>query len=551
VNANGGDLQIQNFDAFDPTQGCGQGPIRVLASSFVVNAPRCTPGQYTSLQVTQPAPGSYKSGTVAFQDPSGNPIPGADAVPLDANGVADLTKLNLNTAAGLPQFLITLDTGDNAKPQQVVVKLTWQGAFDPSCATDISTIVNPPANTPPVGPPPESDVSVSVAGPTYVREGSNVTFVDTIKNTGKNTATGVELNSPIPAGTNFVSATLSNGNSCITITSANKITCFVGTLGSGSSATATIVVAPTGTGSVTQTATVQGDYDTNPANNTASSTTAVIAQGAAPPPPPKPDQPGTFNAIATGTVLVNGQTVAADQVIVLHSGDTVDVTNGTITITDFDGGFGTFGNVEPTPRRHVSTANGSTATGTIPAVFQIQQDAQAGAGVTLTLTSGDFSVCSTPRALAAKNQTAVRQLWGNAHGNFTTKARYSSATIRGTIWLTQDRCDGSLTQAVNDVVTVVDFVKNQTITLQPGQSYLAQPKQAAFKPPATKKKPAKKTHGTQGQTAATIRKNGLLWANELFSTQAQFTAWLKSKGLTWQQFAAKNPKFAEALAGRK
>jgi len=546
VNADNGSSQIQNFDAF--TGGaCGQGPIRVLASSFVVSAPRCTPGRYASLQVTQPAPGTYQSGTVAFQDPSGNPIPGADAVPLDANGVADLTTLDLNTDAGLPQFLITLDTGDNAKPQQVVVKLTWQGAFDPSCATPISTIVNPPANTPPAaGPPPQSDVSVSAAGPSYVRAGGNITFVDMIENGGKDTATGVELTSPIPAGTTFVSATLSNGNDCTASTSTGKITCFVGTLASGSSATVAIVVATTGAGTVTQSAAVQGDYDTNPANNTASATTSVIPQDAAPPAPPKPAQPGTFNAIATGTVTIDGQPVTPDQVVVVHAGDTVDVTNGTITITDFDGGFGTFGNLQPSPQRRAQSLGSSAAAGTISAAFRIDQPAQAGAGVTLTLVQGDFSVCGSPRRLSGKNQTPVRQLWGKAHGLFTTQGRYSAATIRGTIWLEQDRCDGTLTTAVDDVVTVDDLVKSTTVTLQPGQSYLAQPKQTAFKPPTVKRHQSTKT-----QTPASIRERGLTWAHELFVSEAQFKTWLERHGETWQHFAVKNPTLAEALAGRE
>src|SRR5581483_2753122 len=80
VNADSG-TQIQDFDAF--TGGvCGEGPIRVRADSFIVNSTPCLPGSYTSLQVTEPAPTAYQSGTVSFQDPSGNPIPKASDVPL-------------------------------------------------------------------------------------------------------------------------------------------------------------------------------------------------------------------------------------------------------------------------------------------------------------------------------------------------------------------------------------------------------------------------------------------------------------------------------------
>jgi hypothetical protein len=242
---------------------------------------------------------------------------------------------------------------------------------------------------------------------------------------------------------------------------------------------------------------------------------------------------------------VNGQPLPPDTLQLLTSGATIDVTNGTLTLTNSDHGFGTFGNVQPSPQRRTQSLHRAAA-GTVPAVFTLTQAAQAGAPVLLTLVQGDFSVCKAPRKLAAANATPVRQLWGKAHGLFTTKGRYGAATIRGTIWLEQDRCDGSLTRAIDDVVEVADLVKSTTVTLQPGQSYLAQPKTAALKPPVAKKL----KRATKGQTAATIRKRGLVWAHRRFSSKAEFTVWLEQRGRTWAQFAAKNPKFAAALAAR-
>jgi hypothetical protein len=131
VNADNGTGQIQNFDAY--TGGaCGQGPIRVLASSFVVPTQLCQPASYTSLQVTSPAPGSYTSGSVAFEDGDANALSGVPDKTLDANGTVDLSGLNLSTNVGLPQFLITLN-GAQGAPGAVTVKLTWTGTDDPSC----------------------------------------------------------------------------------------------------------------------------------------------------------------------------------------------------------------------------------------------------------------------------------------------------------------------------------------------------------------------------------------------------------------------------------
>src|SRR3954447_4615509 len=67
----------------------------------------------------------------------------------------------------------------------------------------------------------------------------------------------------------------------------------------------------------------------------------------------------------------------------------------------------------------------------------------------LTLTGGDFGVCSAAHA-AGKPITAAanrrRRLFGSAHGRFRTRGRNSSATVRGTEWLTEDRCTGTVTE---------------------------------------------------------------------------------------------------------
>ena len=52
-------------------------------------------------------------------------------------------------------------------------------------------------------------------------------------------------------------------------------------------------------------------------------------------------------------------------------------------------------------------------------------------------------------------------LWGNGKGKFRTDGKYSSATVRGTIWLTQDRCDGTLTRVKRGTVSVRDFKRQQ------------------------------------------------------------------------------------------
>ena len=138
VNADNGSAQIQNFDAYGGV-GCGEGPIRVLASSIVVDSPKCAPTTYTSVAILNPARSQYGSGSVAFADGSGQQIGGIADVPIDATGTANLKGLNLSTTAGLPQFLITLNA-PTGTPGSVTVRLTWSGDDDPACNPNPGTV---------------------------------------------------------------------------------------------------------------------------------------------------------------------------------------------------------------------------------------------------------------------------------------------------------------------------------------------------------------------------------------------------------------------------
>src|SRR5262249_48589635 len=105
-------------------------------------------------------------------------------------------------------------------------------------------------------------------------EGSPLTYTITVTNNGPSTATGVRLTDALPAATTFVSATPTLG-SC---TGTSTVSCNIGTLANGASATVTIVVIPTIAGSISNTATVtSGTTDNTTSNNSATATTRVNA----------------------------------------------------------------------------------------------------------------------------------------------------------------------------------------------------------------------------------------------------------------------------------
>jgi uncharacterized repeat protein (TIGR01451 family) len=111
-------------------------------------------------------------------------------------------------------------------------------------------------------------------------------------------------------------------------------------------------------------------------------------------------------------------------------------------------------------------------------------------GVTVLWLSGsDFKSCTTvKRTLSSldkkkpqkpkkvkRSKKVVRHLWGSGKGKFRTKGRFIAATVHGTTWLTEDRCDGSRAFVQEGVIDARDLVRHKTIRLGAGQSYVARP----------------------------------------------------------------------------
>jgi hypothetical protein len=91
--------------------------------------------------------------------------------------------------------------------------------------------------------------------------------------------------------------------------------------------------------------------------------------------------------------------------------------------------------------------------------------------------SEELAPCSKKKkASAAAKKPKTRKLWGDGKGKFRTRGQYSAATIRGTRWLVEDSCEGTLTTVKNGVVSVRDFSGKKTILVRGGKSYLAKPK---------------------------------------------------------------------------
>jgi hypothetical protein len=78
-------------------------------------------------------------------------------------------------------------------------------------------------------------------------------------------------------------------------------------------------------------------------------------------------------------------------------------------------------------------------------------------------------------------KAVLGKLWGNGKGKFRTSGKYSSATVRGTIWLVEDRCEGTFTKVRRGTVRVRDLRRKRTVTVKAGHTYLARAQRAAGK----------------------------------------------------------------------
>jgi WD40-like Beta Propeller Repeat len=81
---------------------------------------------------------------------------------------------------------------------------------------------------------------------------------------------------------------------------------------------------------------------------------------------------------------------------------------------------------------------------------------------------------------AQRSRKRLGRLWGKGKGRFRTRGRFSAATVRGTTWLTEERCDGTRTSVETGTVAVYDRGRRTTVLVRAHDSYLARATRAAL-----------------------------------------------------------------------
>ena len=187
-----------------------------------------------------------------------------------------------NSGACVTAFPCSLGTLTSG--QSVIIRATYTvnaNAASGSTITNTSTVssaVNDPnagnnSSTSSATVSVSADLSITKTGSTTVTNGTNATYQIAVSDLGPANSSGVTVTDAIPSNTSFVSATPSQGSCSGTTT----VTCSLGTINAGSSATIAVVLRVTSGNSVTNTASVTAATpDPNLTNNTATSTAVPV-----------------------------------------------------------------------------------------------------------------------------------------------------------------------------------------------------------------------------------------------------------------------------------
>jgi uncharacterized repeat protein (TIGR01451 family) len=239
------DLSITKTDSADPATGGTD-------LTYTLVATNNGPSDATGVTVTDPIP-------------AGTSFVSADNGGVEAGGTVTWTIGALtNGASNTLHVTVHVNAARTAELSNTATVIGNE--TDPDATNDDATEATSVQS--------DADASVSVSDALDpVAIGNDVTYSIVAANGGPSDASAVTVTNPVPAGASFVSATPSQG-SCAQL--AGIVTCALGTLAPGATATITLVVTATSVGTVTDTATVATTTtDSNAGNDTDSEETTV------------------------------------------------------------------------------------------------------------------------------------------------------------------------------------------------------------------------------------------------------------------------------------
>ena len=228
----------------------GSSPVRSFADSYSATAVTLTASGPTITAALSPNQGSDTGGTPVTITGSGFVSGGSLAVSFGGTAATAVTFVNATT--------ITCTTPAHAAGTVDVVVTNGDG--QPSTATNAFTYLGP------------ADIAISGSAPATATNGGTFTYTTVVTNNGPPAAAGVTATITLPPNVTLSSATSTQG----TCSGTTTITCSIGVLPAGGTATQTINLTATGSGTAVLNASASSaQSDTNSSNNVTTSNVAI------------------------------------------------------------------------------------------------------------------------------------------------------------------------------------------------------------------------------------------------------------------------------------
>jgi FG-GAP-like repeat/FG-GAP repeat len=496
-----------NGDGFPDvaTQNFGDGTVSVLlrqpGGGFVAAAP-LTVGSTGSVTAAD----FNGDGRVDIAAPSyGN----SNLVTYLGNGSGGFTQeVPANPTGTTPRDVAAADFNGDGRPDLAISNLN---------GGSVTVLLRTPANTGfaseaaaiPVGASPEGIEAADFNGDGLADIAVAVLGTNTVNVLLRNPGGGFTAEAPVPVGAGALGLATADFDAdgrpdlAVTSNAAGTVTVLLRQAGGGFAPDGAPMAAPGANGVAAGDFNGDGKPDLAASNDQANTLTVLLntTQPAAapaplpagPPPPPVPGKSVVLRVVS-GKVLIKypagkappgGSTTKFGPLtgaVNVPMGSIIDTTKGRIALTSA-----------------ADTAGKKTQTAEFyDGIFQVKQSVpkkkpkKPTALITDLVMKGEIarSQCAPLKgarsaALDAKKKkgpkSVLGKLWGNGKGKFRTNGKYSSATVRGTIWLVQDRCDGTLTTVKRGTVSVRDIKRKKTVSVKAGHSYLARAQRAASK----------------------------------------------------------------------
>lgn len=382
VNSPSSELSIGLADAPDPVELGG-------ALTYTVSVTNNGPSTATGVFVTNTLPANIIFGSA--ESTQGSCVNNSGTV------VCSLGSLTAGTRATIT--ILVSPTALGTITATALVRANQVDPFSANNTASASTSVSP-----------SSDLTVSlVDAPDPVVVGSNLVYVITVTNLGPSPATSVILNQTLPPNVGLLSA-LSSQGACTN--SGNIVTCNLGTLPLGASASATIVVTTTNVGTLSSTASATSSQtDPNSGNNSATVMTTVAA-------PFVSIVAGGSTLTAESLAPANGAIDLGETVTLelrLRNAGNVNNTNLVATLQPTGGvtspsGSQTYGILPPgglpVSRAFTFTASGTNG-GTITATLQLQDGPNNIGNITFNFSLPSIATFSNSTAITIPDSGAA------------------------------------------------------------------------------------------------------------------------------------------------